>query len=82
MDIIELGSPCSLKMYLTKHSATEIVLINSIGIIYYIFIKRSTTTIIFINPLLLGRSTIKLIKILCYFYIKTDNSQSTPYFFL
>ena len=81
MNIIELGSLCSLKMYLTKHSAIKIVLIDFIGIIYRIFIRRSTTTMIFINPLLLGRSTIKLIKILCYFYIKTDNSQSTPYFF-
>ena len=44
------------------------------GIIYHIFIRRSTTTIIFINLLLLGRSTIKLIKILRHFYIKTDNS--------
>ena len=74
LNIIELGSLYSLKMYLTKYLATEIVLIDFIGIIYRIFIRRSTTTIIFINLLLLGRSTIKLIKILCHFYIKIGNS--------
>ena len=63
MDIIELGSLCSLKIYLTKYSATETVLIKSIGIIYRIFIRQLTTTITFINPLLLGKSTIKSIKI-------------------
>ena len=55
LDIMKLGSLYSLKIYLTKYSATDIVLIKSIGIIYYIFIRRSTTTIIFINPLLLGK---------------------------
>ena len=60
-------------MYLTKYSATKIVLIKSIGIIYCIFIRGSTTTIIFINLLLLGKSTIKLIKILRHFYIKIGN---------
>jgi hypothetical protein len=60
-------------MYLTKYSATKIALIDFIGIIYCIFIRQLTTTIIFINPLLLGRSTIKLIKILRYFYIKIGN---------
>ena len=73
MDIIELGSLYSLKIYLTKHLATEIVLIKSIGIIYCIFIRRLTTTIIFINLLLLGKSTTKLIKILRYFYIRIGN---------
>ena len=74
MDIIKLGSLCSLKIYLTKYLATEIVLIKSIGIIYCIFIRQSTTTIIFINPLLLGKSTIKLIKILYHLYIEIGNS--------
>ena len=74
MDIIKLGSLYSLKIYLTKYLTTEIVLINSIGIICRIFIKRLITTIIFINPLLLGRSTIKLIKILRHLYIKIDNN--------
>ena len=60
-------------MYLTKYLATKIVLIKSIGIIYRIFIRRSTTTIIFINLLLLGKSTIKLIKILRYLWIKIGN---------
>ena len=60
-------------MYLTKHSVTKIVLIKSIGIIYRIFIKQLTTTIIFINLLLLGKSTIKLIKILCHFCIEIGN---------
>ena len=73
MDIIKLLNLYSLKTYLIKYLATEIVLIKFIGIIYYIFIKRSTTTIIFINLLLLGKSTIKLIKILRYFYIKISN---------
>ena len=73
MDIIKLGSLYSLKIYLIKHLATKIVLIDSIGIIYCIFIRRSTTTIIFINPLLLGKSTIKSIKISRYFYIEIGN---------
>ena len=47
---------------------------KSIGIIYYIFIKRLITTIIFINLLLLGKSTIKLIKILHHFYIGIGNN--------
>ena len=74
MDIIELGSLCSLKIYLTKYLATKIVLIKSIGIIYCIFIRRLTTTIIFINPLLLGKSTIKLINISRHLYIGIGNS--------
>ena len=73
MDIIKLGSPCSLKTYLTKYLATEIALINFIGIIYRIFIKQLTTIIIFINPLLLGKSTIKLIKISRHLYIGIGN---------
>ena len=63
MDIIKLENPYSLNIYLTKYLTTKIALINFIGIIYHIFIRRSITTIIFINVLLLGRSTIKLIKI-------------------
>ena len=74
LNIIKLGSLYSLKTYLTKHLATEIILIKSIGIICRIFIKQSITTIIFINPLLLGKSTIKLIKILRHFYIRIGNS--------
>ena len=73
MDIIKLESLYSLKTYLTKYSATKIVLINFIGIIYYIFIKRLTTTIIFINLLLLNKSTIKSIKISRYLYIGIGN---------
>ena len=61
-------------MYLIKYLATELVLIKSIGIIYCIFIRQLTTIIIFINLLLLGKSTIKLIKISRYLYIKTNNS--------
>ena len=60
-------------MCLIKYLVTKIVLIEFIGIIYRIFIKRLTTTIIFINLLLLGKSTIKLIKISRYFYIKIGN---------
>ena len=74
MDIIKLGSLYSLKTYLTKYLATKIALIKSIGIIYYIFIRRLTTTIIFINLLLLGKSIIKLIKILRHLYIRISNS--------
>ena len=74
MDIIKLGSLYSLKIYLTKYLATKIVLIKSIEIIYRIFIKQLTTTITFINQLLLNKSTIKLIKILCHLYIRTNNS--------
>ena len=43
-------------------------------IIYRIFIRRLTTTIIFINLLLLGKFIIKLIKILRYLYIRIGNS--------
>jgi len=70
LDIIILGSPCSLKICLIKHLATNITLIKSIGIICYIFIRWLTTTIIFINPLLLGKLTIKLIKISRHLYIR------------
>ena len=60
-------------MYLTKYLTTKIALIEFIGIIYHNFIRRLTTTIIFINPLLLGKSTIKLIKILRHLYIRIGN---------
>ena len=74
LDIIKLGSLLySLKIYLTKHLVTKIVLIKSIEIIYRIFVRRSTTIIIFINLLLLGKSTIKLIKILHHLYIRIGN---------
>ena len=73
MDIIELESLYSLNIYLTKYLATEIVLIDFIGIICCIFVRWSTTTIIFVNLLLLGKSTIKLIKILRYLYIGIGN---------
>ena len=39
-----------------------------------IFIKRLTTTIIFVNLLLLGKSTIKLIKISYHLYIRIGSS--------
>ena len=74
LDIIKLGNLCSLKIYLIKYLATKIALIKFIGIIDRIFIRRLTTTIIFINLLLLGKSTIKLIKISRYLYIKISNS--------
>jgi hypothetical protein len=73
-DIIELGSLCSLKTYLIKYSATKTVLIESIGTIYRIFIRQLTTTIIFVNPLLLSKSTIKLIKISHHLCIRIGNS--------
>ena len=73
MDIIKLESLYSLKIYLIKHLATKIVLIKSIGIIYRIFIRRLTTIIIFINLLLLGKSTIKSIEILRHFCIGIGN---------
>jgi len=68
-----LGSPYSLKIYLIKYLAINIILIKSIGIICCIFIRRLTTTIIFINLLLLGKLTIKLIKMLRYLYIRTGS---------
>ena len=61
-------------MYLTKYLVTKTVLIKFIGIMCRIFIMRLTTTIIFINLLLLGKSTINLIKISRYFCIGTVNS--------
>ena len=69
MDIIKLGSLYSLKIYIIKYLATKIALIKFIGIIYRIFIRQSTTTIIFINLLLLGKSIIKSIKISRHLYI-------------
>ena len=74
MDIIKLESPYSLKICLIKYLATKIVLIEFIETIYRIFIKWLTTIIIFINLLLLGKSTIKLIKILHYLCIGISNS--------
>ena len=56
-----------------KHLAIKIILIKSIGIIYRIFIRQLTTTIMFINLLLLGKSTIKLIKISRHFCIEIGN---------
>jgi len=64
-----LGSLYSLKTCLIKHLATNITLIKSIEIICHIFIRWLTTTIIFINLLLLGKLTIKLIKISRHFCI-------------
>jgi hypothetical protein len=53
-----------------KYLATNITLIKSIGIIYRIFIRQLITTIIFVNLLLLGKLTIKLIKISRHLYIR------------
>ena len=61
-------------MYLIKRLATKIVLIKFIGIICLIFVRRLITIIIFINLLLLGKFTIKLIKILRHLYIGIGNS--------
>ena len=61
-------------MYLIKYLAIKTALIKSIGTIYRIFIRWLTTTITFINLLLLGKSTIKLIKILRYLYIRIGNN--------
>jgi hypothetical protein len=61
-------------MYLIKYSATKTALIKFIETIYCIFIRQLTTTIIFINPLLLGKSTIKLIEISRYLYTGISNS--------
>ena len=69
-------------IYLTKYLATKIALIEFMEIIYCIFIRWLTTTIIFVNLLLLGKSIIKSIKISRHLYIKTGNGQSTPYFFI
>jgi hypothetical protein len=69
LDIIKLGSLYSLKTCLIKYLATNIALIESIGIICRIFIRWSTTTIIFVNLLLLGKSTTKLIKMSRYLCI-------------
>ena len=74
MDIIKLKNLYSLKTYLIKYLVTKAVLIKFIEIIYRIFIRRLTITIIFINLLLLGKSTIKLIKILRHLYIEISNS--------
>ena len=60
-------------MYLIKHLATKAVLIKSIEIIYRIFVRQSTITIMFVNLLLLGKFTTKLIKISRYLYIKIGN---------
>jgi hypothetical protein len=57
-----------------KHLATNIALIKSIGIIYHIFIRQLTTTIIFVNLLLLGKLTTKSIKISRHLYIRIGSS--------
>ena len=64
-----------------KHLATNIALIKSIGIIYYIFVRRLITTITFVNLLLLGKLTTKSIKISRHLCIGIGNGQSTPCFF-
>jgi hypothetical protein len=64
-----------------KYLATNIVLIESIEIMCRIFIRQLTTTIIFVNPLLLGKLTTKSIKISYYLYIGISSSRSTPCFF-
>jgi len=69
LDIIKLGSLRSLKTCLIKHLATNIALIESMGIICRIFVRWLITTIIFINLLLLGKLTIKLIKMSRHLYI-------------
>jgi len=74
LDIIKLENLYNLKIYLIKHLATKMALIKSIGIIYRIFAKQLITTIIYINLLLLGRLTIKLIKMSRYFCIGIGNS--------
>jgi hypothetical protein len=56
LNTIKLGSLYNLKIYLTKYLATKIVLIKFIKIIYRIFVKQLTTTIIFINLLLLDKA--------------------------
>jgi len=61
-------------MYLIKHLAIDIVLIKSIGIIYRIFVRQLTTTITFVNLLLLGKLTTKLIKMSRYFCIGIGSS--------
>ena len=73
MDIIKLESLYSLKMCLIKHLATKIALIDFIEIIYRIFIRRLITTMIFVNPLLLGKSTMKSIEISRHLYIGIGN---------
>jgi hypothetical protein len=74
LDTIKSGSLYSLKTYLTKYSTTKTASIESIGTIYRIFIKWLTTTITFINPLLLGKSTTKSIKISRHLCIGIGNS--------
>jgi hypothetical protein len=74
LDTIELGSLCSLKTYLIEYSATETASIKSINTIYRIFVRWLTTTIIFVNLLLLGKSTTKLIKISRHLCIGIGNS--------
>jgi len=61
-------------MYIIKYLVTNIILIKSLGIIYRVFIRRLITTIIFINLLLLGKLTIKLIKMSRYLYIRIGSS--------
>jgi hypothetical protein len=74
LDIIKLGTLYSLKTYLIKYLTTKIALIEFIKTIYHIFIRQLTTTIIFINLLLLNKSTIKSIKISRHLYIRISNS--------
>jgi hypothetical protein len=80
LDIIKLGSLYSLKIYLTKYLATKIALINFIEIIYRIFIRWLTTTIIFVNLLPLNKSTIKsIIIIIVIFGLMSDTDPYWAY---
>ena len=60
-------------MYLIKYLATKTALIEFIEIMCRIFIRQLTITIMFVNLLLLGKSTIKLIEISRHLYIGIGN---------
>ena len=79
MDIIKLKSLYSLKTYLIKYSATEIVLIKSIKIIYRIFIRRLTTTIIVYTNLMVQVSRIQGHEIHVVSYARLDGGDYLLY---
>jgi hypothetical protein len=69
MNFVDFGEKSGRRLACVGDSLIKYV----IGIIYCIFIRRLITTIIFINLLLLGKLTIKLIKISYYLYIRIGN---------
>ena len=69
-DIIMSDNSCNLKTFLIKTSTTISILRNLRAMRCHNFMNLSTTIMMFIYSLLFDRSTTKLIKISCHYYIE------------